>query len=165
MNRNHNPGQKRMSDSQALSVTVRREIVTPHPSRVRLVTTVAEIMARDVLSVGPRASLVEAAQRMQDRYVGSALVFEDEQLRGILTERDLLRAVASGRIEGETVEDWMTRHPETIEPADSTGLAGTLMIHGGFRHLPVLEDGQIVGIVSIRDLMRITLDDHSPRGA
>jgi CBS domain-containing protein len=129
------------------------------------VTTVAEIMARDVLFVGPRALLVETAQRMQERHVGSALVFEDEQLRGILTERDLLRAVASGRIEGETVEDWMTRHPETIEPSDGTGLAGTLMIHGGFRHLPVLEGGRIVGIVSIRDLMRITLDDQSPRGA
>ena len=58
--------------------------------------TVAEIMARDVLSVGPRASLVETAQQMQGRYVGSALVLEGEQLRGILTERDLLRAVALG---------------------------------------------------------------------
>ena len=127
--------------------------------------TVAEIMARDVLSVGPRALLVETAQRMQGRYVGSALVLEGEQLRGILTERDLLRAVASGRIEGETVEDWMTLNPETIEPSDETGYAGTLMIHGGFRHLPVLEGGLVVGIVSIRDLMRITLDDQSPRGA
>ena len=127
-------------------------------------TTVAEIMARDVLSVGPRASLVEAAQRMQERRVGSVLVFEDEQLRGILTERDLLRAVASGRIDGETVENWMTRHPETIEPSNETGYAGTLMIHGGFRHLPVLEGGRVVGIVSIRDLVRVTLDDQSPRG-
>ena len=58
---------------------------------------------------------------MQERYVGSALVLEGEQLRGILTERDLLRAVASGRIEGETVEDWMTGDPETIEPSDETG--------------------------------------------
>lgn len=127
--------------------------------------TVAEIMARDVLCVGPRALLVETAQRMQERYVGSALVLEEEQLRGILTERDLLRAVASGRIEGETVEDWMTLNPETIEPSDETGYAGTLMIHGGFRHLPVLEGRLVVGIVSIRDLMRITLDDQSPRGA
>ena len=127
--------------------------------------TVAEIMARDVLCVGPRALLVETARRMQERYVGSALVLEGEQLRGILTERDLLRAVASGRIEGETVEDWMTLNPETIEPSDETGYAGTLMIHGGFRHLPVLEGGLVVGIVSIRDLMRITLDDQSPRGA
>ena len=127
--------------------------------------TVAEIIARDVLRVGPRALLVETAQQMQERHVGSALVLESEQLQGILTERDLLRAVASGRIEDETVESWMTRQPETIEPSDETGYAGTLMIHGGFRHLPVLQGGRVVGIVSIRDLMRITLDDQSPRGA
>jgi CBS domain-containing protein len=128
-------------------------------------TIVAEIMTREVLSVDPGVLLVEAAGRMQERHVGAALVLEGEQLRGILTERDLLRAVASGTIEGETVAGWMTRHPETIEPSDKTGHAATLMIHGGFRHLPVLEGGRVVGIVSIRDLMRITLDDQSPRGA
>jgi signal-transduction protein with cAMP-binding, CBS, and nucleotidyltransferase domain len=128
-------------------------------------TTVAEIMSREVLSVEPGVLLVEAAGRMHERHVGAALVLEGEQLRGILTERDLLRAVASSTIEGETVESWMTLHPETIEPSDTTGRAGTLMIHGGFRHLPVLEDGRVVGVVSIRDLMRIALDDQSPRGA
>jgi CBS domain-containing protein len=128
------------------------------------VTTVDEIMSRDVLAVDPRSLLVEAAGRMQERHVGAALVVEDERLRGILTERDVLRAVASSRIEGEAVVDWMTRDPETIEPSDTTAHAGTLMIHGGFRHLPVLEGSQVVGIVSIRDLMRTTLDDQAPRG-
>jgi CBS domain-containing protein len=128
-------------------------------------TTVAEIMTREVLSVDPGVLLVEAAGRMHAQHVGAALVLEGEQLRGILTERDLLRAVASSTIEGEKVADWMTRDPETIEPSDNTGHAATLMIHGGFRHLPVLEGARVVGIVSIRDLMRITLDDQSPRGA
>jgi CBS domain-containing protein len=128
-------------------------------------TTVAEIMTREVLSVDPAVLLVEAAEWMHERHVGAALVLEGEQLLGILTERDLLRAVALRTIEGETVADWMTHHPETIEPSDTTGHAATLMIHGGFRHLPVLEDGRVVGIISIRDLMRITLDDQSPRGA
>ena len=128
-------------------------------------TTVAEIMTREVLSVDPAVLLVEAAERMHERHVGAALVLEGEQLLGILTERDLLRAVASRTIEGETVADWMTHRPETIEPSDTTGHAATLMIHGGFRHLPVLEDGRVVGVISIRDLMRITLDDQSPRGA
>ena len=64
------------------------------------------------------------------------------------------------------VDDWMTHHPETIEPSDTTGHAAALMIHGGFRHLPVVEGGgKAVGIVSIRDLMRVVLDDESPRGA
>jgi CBS domain-containing protein len=92
------------------------------------------------------------------------LVLEDGALRGILTERDVLRAVGEGRVEGTTVADWMTRDPETIEPTESTDMAATLMIHGGFRHLPVVEGGTVVGIVSIRDLMRVVLDDAAPRG-
>ena len=59
----------------------------------------------------------------------------------------------------------MTPHPDTIEPDDTTDHAASLMIHGGFRHLPVVEaDGTVVGIVSIRDLMKVALDDRSPRG-
>jgi CBS domain-containing protein len=131
---------------------------------MRFVTTVADIMTRDLVSVDPGTSLVEAAQRMHGRHVGAALVLDGERLQGILTERDLLRAVASSPIHDQTAADWMTRHPETIEPADTTGHAATLMIHGGFRHLPVLESGQVVGVLSIRDLMRVALDDQSPRG-
>ena len=59
----------------------------------------------------------------------------------------------------------MTRHPETVEASESTGHAASLMIHGGFRHLPVTEGGAIIGIVSIRDLMRVVLEDSAPRGA
>jgi CBS domain-containing protein len=59
----------------------------------------------------------------------------------------------------------MTRHPETVESSDTTDHAAALMIHGGFRHLPVVDGESVVGIVSIRDLMRVTLGDTSPRGA
>ena len=127
--------------------------------------TVADVMTRDLVSVEAGATLTAAAQQMNARRVGAALVFEEGRLGGILTERDVLRAVAEGRIEGSTVADWMTRHPETVEPADSTATAATLMIHGGFRHLPVVDGGSVVGIVSIRDLMRVVLDDEAPRGA
>jgi len=127
--------------------------------------TVADVMTRDLVSVDAGATLTAAAQHMSSRRVGAALVFDGERLEGILTERDVLRAVAEGRIQGTTAADWMTRHPETIEPTDSTSTAAMLMIHGGFRHLPVIEEGQVVGIVSIRDLMRVVLDDEAPRGA
>jgi CBS domain-containing protein len=76
----------------------------------------------------------------------------------------VLRAVGEGRVEGSVVADWMTADPETIEPSESTDMAATLMIHGGFRHLPVVADTSVVGVVSIRDLMRIVLDDAAPRG-
>ena len=58
----------------------------------------------------------------------------------------------------------MTKSPETIEASDTTAHAAALMIHGGFRHLPVLDGETVVGIVSIRDLVRVTLDDSAPRG-
>lgn len=126
--------------------------------------TVADVMTRDLVSVDVSLSLTAAAQQMHGRRVGAALVFDGERIAGIVTERDILRAVAEGRLEGTSVGDWMTRHPETIEPDDSTSMAATLMIHGGFRHLPVVEGDQIVGIVSIRDLMKVVLDDEAPRG-
>jgi CBS domain-containing protein len=102
---------------------------------------------------------------MAARSVGAAIVLEGERLVGILTERDVLRAVGADRDGSATVDDCMTKHPETVESSDTTDQAAALMIHGGFRHLPVVDGGQVVGIVSIRDLMRVTLDDTSPRGA
>ena len=102
---------------------------------------------------------------MVERGVGAAIVLDGERLVGILTERDVLLAVASDRDQTVAVEDCMTRHPETVEPSDTTDHAAALMIHGGFRHLPVVDGDKVVGIVSIRDLMRVTLNDTSPRGA
>lgn len=126
---------------------------------------VAEVMTRELVTVDAQAKLAAAAAHMSGHKVGAALVFDGERLAGILTERDVLRAVAEGRVESSSAGDWMTPHPETVEPSDSTSTAATLMIHGGFRHLPVLEEGRVVGIVSIRDLMRVVLDDEAPRGA
>lgn len=126
--------------------------------------SVETIMSRDVLSVAADTTLAEAAKRMSGGRVGAVVVLGDGRLEGILTERDVLRAVGEGRVEGSTVADWMTRDPETIEPTESTDMAATLMIHGGFRHLPVVEGVTVIGVVSIRDLMRVVLDDAAPRG-
>jgi CBS domain-containing protein len=126
--------------------------------------TVGEIMATELVQVDAGAPRTVAGASMNAHRVGAALVLAGERLAGILTERDVLRAVAEGRVEGTTVGEWMTGHPETVEPTDSTSTAAALMIHGGFRHLPVVELGGVVGIVSIRDLMRVVLDDETPRG-
>src|SRR5262245_36403218 len=119
--------------------------------------TVETIMTSDLVRVPADASLVDAAEEMDGRRVGAALVFDGDRLVGILTERDILRAVARGAIGTGTVSDWMTHHPDTIEASDSTGHAAAMMIHGGFRHLPVATGGNVVGIISIRDLMRVVL--------
>jgi CBS domain-containing protein len=125
---------------------------------------VADHMSRDLLTVSAGDRLGEAAKRMVARGVGAVLVMEGERLEGILTERDLMRAVAGGYSDEAKVAEWMTRHPETIDASDATDHAASLMIHGGFRHLPVVEEGRIAGIISIRDLMRVALADSAPRG-
>jgi CBS domain-containing protein len=122
-------------------------------------------MSRDLLTVEPGLPLTEVAKRMVAKDVGAVLVTVDERLVGILTERDVLRAVARGIDESTTVADWMTRDPETLDPDESTEHAAVLMIHGGFRHLPVTEGDDVVGMLSIRDLMRVVLEDAVPRGA
>ena len=122
-------------------------------------------MSRDLLSVEPGLTLTEVAKRMVDKDVGAVLVMEGERLVGILTERDVLRAVARGIDDSTTVADYMTRNPETLEPDESTEHAAVLMIHGGFRHLPVTDGDEVVGMLSIRDLMRVVLEDAVPRGA
>jgi CBS domain-containing protein len=125
---------------------------------------VRDHMSRDLLTVDSGLSLAEVAGRMVEREVGAVLVLDGERLAGIMTERDVLRAVARGIRDDARVRDWMTTDPDTIDPSESTEHAATLMMHGGFRHLPVTEDETVVGIVSIRDLMRIALEDSAPRG-
>jgi CBS domain-containing protein len=121
-------------------------------------------MSRDLLVVEPDLPVVEVARRMVARDVGAVLVYDGGSLAGILTERDVLRAVADGLDDGTLVRDRMTPHPETLDADDTTEHAAVLMIHGGFRHLPVIEQGEVVGVLSIRDLMRVVLEDSVPRG-
>src|SRR2546430_1013200 len=122
-------------------------------------------MIRGVFAVERGLGLREAARRMVERGVGAVIVLDGERLVGILTERDVLLAVASDRDQSAVVEDCMTRHPETVESSDTTDQAAALMIHGGSRPPPVAARDGVVGIVSIRALMRVPLGDPSPRGA
>ena len=121
-------------------------------------------MSRDVLTVEPAELITQVAQRMVERNLGAVLVVDGERLVGIMTERDIMRAVARGLHAQAVVADHMSSDPETIEPDDSTQHAAVLMIHGGFRHLPVVERDDVVGVLSIRDLMRVALEDSAPRG-
>ena len=122
---------------------------------------VEKTMSTRLLTIEPSQALQEAAHRMADRRVGAILVTDGDRLVGILTERDVLRAVGKGTIEG-TVQEWMTRDPMTVAPDATNGEAAMLMIHGGFRHVPICDHDKLVGIVSIRDLM--TLPNETPKG-
>ena len=126
---------------------------------------VRQLMSRDLLTVEAAQPVIEVAQRMVQRNVGAVLVLEDGRLAGIMTERDLMRAVARGLRDDAVVSDCMTRDPETIAPDNTTEHSAVLMIHGGFRHLAVVGRAEVVGVLSIRDLVPLVLEDTAPRGA
>ena len=117
--------------------------------------TLAELMARDVITIEPEDTIGHAAEKMVQHGV-SAIVVSDSPfspLIGIVTERDLTRAVA-GRVHTSEarVREWMTPDPKTVGEGTDPVEAVQIMIDGGFRHLPVVENGRAIGIVSIRDL-------------
>jgi CBS domain-containing protein len=122
-------------------------------------------MSRDLLTVEAGMPVVSVAQRMADRNVGAVLVLEAGRLAGIMTERDLMRAVARGLRDDAVVSECMTRDPDTIAPDDTIEHAAVLMIHGGYRHLPVVDGEDVVGVLSIRDLLQVVVEDSAPRGA
>lgn len=115
---------------------------------------VQEIMTREVFTTARDATVAEVAQRMLKGRFGSAVVVEGSMLVGIFTERDVLRASASGADPGSSrVAEWMTDDPVTADPDMELDDAIEVMMAQGFRHLPVLEGGEVVGIVSLRDLL------------
>lgn len=119
-------------------------------------TAVREIMRADVLDVEMAATLQEAAQAMRDKNISSLVVTERDRLVGIMTERDMVTAMADG-VDAEVahVRDYMTSSPVSVTPGTSIEEATQNMLEHGFRHLPVVdEDQRLVGIVSIRDLAR-----------
>jgi CBS domain-containing protein len=124
--------------------------------------TVAEVMTRDVLSVDPTATIGEAAEKMMDAGVGAVVVMEDTvRLVGIVTERDILRAVAQrARAAEARVRQWMTESVITIDPETTVDEAATMMFEKNFRHLPVMKDGRLLGIVSLRRLSQYEFE-HS----
>ena len=93
-------------------------------------------MTRSVLTIASDATLGEAASTMAERGVGAVVVLEGDAIAAILTERDVLKAVAAGEDGSAPVADWMTRHPDTIEPDETTDQAASLMIHGGSATFP-----------------------------
>jgi CBS domain-containing protein len=124
---------------------------------------VGERMTRDLATVSRNSSLREAAEQMCARRVGSLLVFDEERMLGILTERDVLKAVAGSGVE-RRVDECMTRDPETIGADETLEMAAVVMLHGGFRHLPVSDGERVVGMLSMRDLMSVVAGDQVPRG-
>jgi len=110
-------------------------------------------MTTRVVTTSPDEPVAFAAAAMVRQRTGSALIIQGRFLAGILTERDVLRAAASGSdLTSSPVSAWMTKDPEHASPETSVEDAAQLMLLHGFRHLPVLEGREVCGIVSLRDL-------------
>jgi sulfide:quinone oxidoreductase len=127
----------------------------PPASPAAKASSVGAAMRQSPPLVESATTLAEAARGMRERDAGSALVVEGELLVGILTARDVLRAVAHGVSPGDAVVGrWMTASPVTVTAATPLETAETLMTEYGIHHLPVVADGRPVGIVGLRDVTR-----------
>jgi CBS domain-containing protein len=122
---------------------------------------VREGMSDVVLTIGPGHTLRQAATQMARRKVGAAVVLDPEgEGPGILTERDILLSVAEGQdLERELVADHQTSTLVFASPQWSLEQAAAAMVRGGFRHLVVVEGGETVGVLSVRDIVRCWTDD------
>jgi CBS domain-containing protein len=122
---------------------------------------VREGMSSRVLTVGPGHTLRQAAVQMAERGVGAAVVLDPDGMGpGIITERDLLTSIGSGQDpDTELVSDHLTAELVFAGPDWSLEQAAVAMVRGGFRHLIVIEAGETVGILSVRDIVRCWTDD------
>lgn len=119
----------------------------------RRVVTIRELMTDHVLFATPDTPVAAAAASMVRGKVGSALIMQGKFLVGIVTERDVLRAAASGEdLTKAPVSEWMTRDPQSAPPDTPAEEAAQIMLRNGFRHLPVMEGRDVRGVVSLRDL-------------
>ena len=116
-------------------------------------TVLRDLMSTRVALTTPDTSVAEAAAGMVKANVGSAVVMQGRFLAGILTERDVLRAAASGEnLAAARVVDWMTPDPQSASADTSVEEAAEIMLRNGFRHLPVVDGRTVCGVVSLRDL-------------
>ena len=124
---------------------------------------VNELMQKEVWQTFPEESLADAAMRMRDHGVGSLAVMDGDEMVGILTERDLLWAMADGAVPNVTrVSTYMSRRPVVAAPDLTVDAACQLMVTYDVRHLPVAAAGRLEGMVSIRDLLLVEAGSHQP---
>ena len=119
------------------------------------------IEGQEIFTSTAGTTVVEAACLMEQRQIGAVMVVEDGRLVGIFTERDaLFRVIAKGRDAQTTpLAEVMTGNPQTVHPDKPFGHALHLMYEGGFRHVPVVEDGLPIGMVSAREALGPELED------
>jgi CBS domain-containing protein len=116
-------------------------------------SSIGSVMTGSVASIDAQATLRDAARALRLAEVGTLVIMDDAEIAGILSERDIIRALAEGvSPDVGRVADVMTRDPRYLTLGDHVATAVEIMLDAGIRHLPVIEEGELIGIVSIRDL-------------
>ena len=118
---------------------------------------VREVMSTTLHTVSPSTTVGEAVALMAQHRIGSTVVMDGHSLEGIFTERDTVRAISQSHdAPDHEISSWMTRDPKTVSPDVDVDTALRTMLDNGFRHLPVVEGGEVIGMVSMRDLAELT---------
>ncbi|CCD85863.1 conserved protein of unknown function [Bradyrhizobium sp. ORS 285] len=126
------------------------------------VRAILDIKGHQVESVDPQTSLADAARLLADRKIGAVLVMSGTRMEGILSERDIVRALGErgASVLTEPVSDVMTRRVVSCKPADTVASLMETMTNGKFRHLPVIEGGLVVGLISIGDVVKWRVQEY-----
>jgi CBS domain-containing protein len=151
------PGSEQCGNCQNDLTQLDRPTAQDRVERSLMEDPVQALNPRPPITLPPTASVAEAMQLMLERDIGAVLiVHEGGRVAGILSERDLLTKVAGvvSDYSGRPVSEFMTPDPETVRPTDSLAFVLQTMDCGGYRHLPVLEGGRVVGMISVRDMLR-----------
>lgn len=129
---------------------------------MRTVRQLLEAKTPEVFAIGPNAPVIEAIRLMAEKRIGAVLVMEGARLVGILSERDYARKIVlQGRSSADTpVRDIMTAQVVSVSLSDTADRCMQLVTDKRIRHLPVLEDGQVLGVVSIGDLVKAVIEDQ-----
>ncbi|MFN0051001.1 MAG: CBS domain-containing protein [Planctomycetales bacterium] len=118
--------------------------------------TILSRKGRDVFTISSKATIAQAVESMVEHNCGSLVICDDGALAGIISERDILRAIAGGQrpLSAVLVEERMTRRVITGDPADDLNKIMGIMTEHRIRHLPVLESGRVIGLISIGDIVK-----------
>ena len=129
---------------------------------MQTVRQLLESKSPEVHSIGPDVPVIDAIRRMAERQIGAVLLMDGARLAGILSERDYARKIVlEGRSSADTpVRDIMTAEVATVGLDDTAQACMQMMTGGRFRHLPVVDGGAVVGVVSIGDLVKAVIEEQ-----
>ncbi|MGH7172935.1 MAG: CBS domain-containing protein, partial [Gemmataceae bacterium] len=151
------PGSEQCDNCHTDMTQLDRPVAQDRVERSLMEDTVSQLGSREAITLEPTAPVKQAIDILLSHNIGAVLIVNDAgKLLGIFSERDLLTKVAdpTGDHLARPVQDFMTADPETVRPTDTLAFALHKMDVGGYRHLPVLKDGQLLGIISVRDMLR-----------